>query len=175
MLERVVRRHFVLLAAFFVQPHPPAFALRIIVFDVHVQRRRDAREAVDEQRDQRAVAQPDDRRDVDAVDELFRLVAVEHRGLAFLDDMLRPAHGGGRIAGAPRGGDEHVTGGHRFVSVPTANGATAHVPPERDNARAIELVADAVLSVCGVWIAHFLAGPRGTGKRRRWRRSGATT
>ena len=29
MFEQVVRRHFVLLAAFFVQPHPPAFALRV--------------------------------------------------------------------------------------------------------------------------------------------------
>jgi hypothetical protein len=61
----VVRRHFVLLAAFFVQPHPPAFALRIIVLDIHVQRRRDARERVDQERNQRAVAQSHDRRDVD--------------------------------------------------------------------------------------------------------------
>ena len=57
VFQQVVRRHFVLLAAFLVQPHPPAFALRIVVLDVHVQRRRDAGEGVDQQRDQRPVAQ----------------------------------------------------------------------------------------------------------------------
>jgi len=95
--EQVVRRHFVLLAAFFVQPHPPAFALRIIVFDVHVQRLGDAGEGVDQERDQRPVAQADDGRDVNAVEQFLRFVAVEHRGLAFLDDVLRPTHRGGRI------------------------------------------------------------------------------
>jgi hypothetical protein len=57
MFEQVVRGHFVpLAAAFFVQADPP-FALRIIILDVHVQRRQDAREGVDQQRHQRAVAQ----------------------------------------------------------------------------------------------------------------------
>jgi hypothetical protein len=41
-----VGRHLVLLAAFFVQAHPPAFSLRVVVFDGHVQRCRDAREAI---------------------------------------------------------------------------------------------------------------------------------
>ena len=41
-----------------------------------MQCRRDAREAVDEQSDQRAVAQADDRRDVDAVEQLLGFVAV---------------------------------------------------------------------------------------------------
>ena len=44
MFEQMVRWHFVLLAAFLVQPHPQALALRIIILDVHMQRRRDARE-----------------------------------------------------------------------------------------------------------------------------------
>ncbi len=33
MFQQMMRWHFVLLAAFLVQPHPPALALRIIVFD----------------------------------------------------------------------------------------------------------------------------------------------
>ena len=34
-LELVVRRHLVALAAFLVQPHPPALALGVIVLDLH--------------------------------------------------------------------------------------------------------------------------------------------
>ena len=43
--------------------------------------------------DQRAVAQAGHGRDVDAVEQLFRFVSVEHGGLAFLDDVFRAAHG----------------------------------------------------------------------------------
>src|SRR3954469_23480275 len=38
----VMRRHFMVLAAFLVQPHPPAFAVRIIVMDPHCDNRADA-------------------------------------------------------------------------------------------------------------------------------------
>jgi hypothetical protein len=31
----MMRRHFVTLSAFLMQPHPPAFALRVIVLDAH--------------------------------------------------------------------------------------------------------------------------------------------
>ena len=72
-LEQVVRRHLVLLAAFLVQPHPPALALRVVVLDVHVERGRDPGEGVDQESDQRAVAQPDDRRHIDAVEQLLAL------------------------------------------------------------------------------------------------------
>src|ERR1700761_2933173 len=48
-----------------------------VISDLHVQRRRDAREDVDQQRDQRPVAQAYDGRNVDAVKQLLRLVAVE--------------------------------------------------------------------------------------------------
>ena len=71
--EIVVRRHFVALAAFFVQAHPPAFALAVIVLDAHGDGRADAREGIGHQGDQRAVAQADDGRDVDAVEQLARL------------------------------------------------------------------------------------------------------
>jgi hypothetical protein len=55
-------------------------ALRVVVLDVHVEGGRDAGEAIYKESDQRPVAQPDDRRHVDAVDELLGLVAVEERG-----------------------------------------------------------------------------------------------
>jgi hypothetical protein len=54
-------------------------------------------EAVYQESDQRPVAQPDDRRHIDAVEELLGLVAVEHRRLALFDDVLGPAHGRGRV------------------------------------------------------------------------------
>jgi hypothetical protein len=66
-----------LLAAFLMQPHPPALPLRVIVVEVHLQRGRDAGETVDQQGDQRAVAQPDDRRYIDAVEQCAGLVAEE--------------------------------------------------------------------------------------------------
>ena len=56
-LGLVVDRHLVVLAAFFMQPHPPALALLVIILDVHPHDGRDAREAVDHHGDQRAVAQ----------------------------------------------------------------------------------------------------------------------
>ena len=67
------------------------------VFDVHPDRRADAREGIDHQADQRAVAQTDHGRRVDRVDELPRLGWIEHRRLAAPHDMARPAHGGGRV------------------------------------------------------------------------------
>ncbi len=60
-------------------------------------RRADARERIDHQPDQRAVAQADDGRRVDRVDELARLGRVEHRRLAAPHDVARPAHGGGGV------------------------------------------------------------------------------
>jgi hypothetical protein len=47
ILKEMVRRHLVLLAAFFVQPYPPALALGIVVVDVHVERGRDPGKAID--------------------------------------------------------------------------------------------------------------------------------
>ena len=69
----------------------------IDVLDAHPDRRADAREGIDHQADQRAVAQADDGRRVDRVDELARLGRVEHRRLAAPHDVARPAHGGGRV------------------------------------------------------------------------------
>src|SRR5688572_29495550 len=74
--------HFVLLAAFLMEPHPPALSLGVVVADVHVQGGRDAGEGVGQQRDQRAIAQTDRRRHVDALEELPRLIVGEDRRLA---------------------------------------------------------------------------------------------
>ena len=51
------------------------------------------------QRDQRPIAQADDGRDIDAVEQLARLRRRQHRRLAALDDVLRPAH---RVGGIDR-------------------------------------------------------------------------
>jgi len=90
--EQVMGGHVMALAAFFVEPHPRAPSLDVVVGDSHADRRGDAGEGVDQQGNERPVAQPDRCRDIDAVEKLARLISIEHRGLAFLDDMLRAAH-----------------------------------------------------------------------------------
>ena len=87
------------LAAFFVEAQPPALAVGEIILDAHADRRADAGEAEGHQRDQRAVAQADDGRDVDAVEQLARLRRRQHRRLAALGRVLRPAH---RVGGIDR-------------------------------------------------------------------------
>jgi hypothetical protein len=89
--------HVMMLAAFFVQSRPPALALREVVTDVHVHRGRDPSEGVDQEGDQRAIAQSDWRRHIDAVEELPRFVIGQDRRLAFFYDVLGPAHRGSRV------------------------------------------------------------------------------
>jgi len=79
------------LAALLVEPHPKAAPLRVVVLDVHRDRGTDAGESVDHEPDERAIAEPDDGRDVDAVDEFARLLCREHRRLPLLCDVPRPA------------------------------------------------------------------------------------
>jgi hypothetical protein len=64
-LQQVMGWHLVLLAAFLVQSDPPALALGIVVLDIHVKRGGNAGEGVDQQRNQRAVAQADNGARVD--------------------------------------------------------------------------------------------------------------
>ena len=52
----------------------------------------------------RAIAQADERGHIDGVEQLARLFAGQHRGLADLDDVLRPAH---RMRGIGR---DHLAG-----------------------------------------------------------------
>ena len=88
--------HGVLLAALLVQANPLPPVLRIHVLDAHADRRADAREGIDHQADERAVAEADDGRGVDRVDELPRFLRIEHRRLAAPHDVARPAHGARR-------------------------------------------------------------------------------
>jgi hypothetical protein len=85
LLELVMRRHLVALAAFLVQPHPPALAAGVVVLDPHGNYGADAREGVGHDADQRAIAQADEGRRVEACERAARLFLGEHRRLA-------PAH-----------------------------------------------------------------------------------
>ena len=93
----VVAGDFVPLAAFFMQPNPPPLAVLVIVFDVHIDHRRDAREGVAHEPDDRAIAEADDGIRLDRIEERPRLVGFEDRRLAALHDVLRPADGGRRV------------------------------------------------------------------------------
>src|SRR6266404_8401114 len=88
--------HGVLLAAFFMERDRPARAAGPQVFDFHFESRADAREAVGERGDERAVPQIAKRRGRNGVEELAPFLALEHRRSARLHDVLRSA-GGRRI------------------------------------------------------------------------------
>ena len=94
----VIARHFVVLTAFFVQPHPKAAVLRKHIFDLHCHDRADARKAVEHQADQRLVAQIDVRHAGDAIEQSAHFAGIEDRRFAFAHDMTRPAHRQRRIA-----------------------------------------------------------------------------
>ena len=100
-----------LLATFFVQADPAAASLHEIVTHFHLEHGIDAGEGVDHDADERAIAQPDERRfvrfraavagrvsgDRNAVEQLARLVGRQYRRLALLDDVLGAAHGVGPV------------------------------------------------------------------------------
>jgi len=77
--------HFMLLAAFLLQADPHAAVLHIHVLAAHLERRADAREAVDHQPDQSAVAQAERRAGVDGIQQRPRFLGGQDRRLAFLD------------------------------------------------------------------------------------------
>src|SRR6516225_1308364 len=97
LLKLVMRRHFVALAAFLVQPQPPALASGVIVLDAHGDDGADAGKTVDHHADQRAIAQTDERREVNAVEKMAGLFFRQHRRLATAHDVLGPTHSMGRI------------------------------------------------------------------------------
>jgi hypothetical protein len=106
--ELVMGRHLVALATFLVEADPPAFSVGEVVLDPHRHYCPDAGEGVGHDPDQRAVAQADEGRGVDALDQGAGLVGREHGGLAALDDVLGAAHRGGGIAGKDAAGDESI-------------------------------------------------------------------
>ena len=92
-----------------------------IIFDLHADDGADAGEGVDHDADQRAIAQPDEqgtslptRRqgdllfDLDAGEQLSGLFLAQHRRLAALDDVLRPAHRMRRVDGENLADDQPV-------------------------------------------------------------------
>jgi hypothetical protein len=106
LFEIVVAGHLVLHAAFLVQAHPAAPALHEVVAHLHLERGVDAREAVDHQRDERAIAQPHEHgfeafrlplarrvsHDGNAVEQLAGFLGGKHGRLAFFHDVLGAAH-----------------------------------------------------------------------------------
>ena len=74
-LKIVVAGHDVMLATLLLQAHPETAVLHEHVFDLHGERRANAREGIDHQANQRA-----------------RLLRIEHWRLADLHHMPRPAH-----------------------------------------------------------------------------------
>jgi hypothetical protein len=62
-------RHRVPLAALLAQPHPEAAVLREDILDRHAERRANPGEGIDHEPDQCAIAQTDDGRRVDAVEQ----------------------------------------------------------------------------------------------------------
>jgi hypothetical protein len=82
---------------FFVQPQPPALALGEVVFHPHRQRRADPGEAVDQDADERAIAQPHQAVLRKTLEQLARFFRGKNRRSAAADDVLGPAHHGGRV------------------------------------------------------------------------------
>ena len=61
-IEPVVSGHFMEFSALLVQANPPAFAIGVIVVDIHAKHCRDASEAEDHRRNERPIAKADDGR-----------------------------------------------------------------------------------------------------------------
>jgi hypothetical protein len=89
-LEVVVAWHRVALSALLAQPHPKPAVLCKDILDRHAERRANASERVDHERDQGAVAQPGIRRDIDAVEQRARFRRIEHRRLPACHHMPAP-------------------------------------------------------------------------------------
>src|SRR6476659_9862391 len=65
-------------AALLVQPHPEAAVLRKDILDRHTERSADPGEGIDHEPDQRAIAPPGVRRDIDAVEQRARMLAAKN-------------------------------------------------------------------------------------------------
>jgi hypothetical protein len=107
----------------------------------------DAGEGVGHDADQGAVAQADEGRGVDALDQHAGLVDREHGGLAALDDVLGAAHRGGGIGGEDSAGDKpiekHADGGEvlldgrlrGWLTAPPADNATVRASRKKPKVR----------------------------------------
>ena len=97
LVKVVVRGHGVLLAALLMQAHPAAALLDVVILDPHAGGRADAGECVAHERDEGAVAQPEQGAGVDGGEQLVHLLGRKYGGFALADAVLRPAHGVSRI------------------------------------------------------------------------------
>jgi len=96
-LQRVVGGHLVFLAALFMQAHPPALADRVIVLHLHLERRADAGEGVEQRSNQCPIAQADQVTGIDRREQRFRFLPAWHVRFALGGAVARSAHGGGRV------------------------------------------------------------------------------
>jgi hypothetical protein len=87
-------REFVVLAAFFLEPEPRPLSVRVEVLDVHAGHSADASEAENHDGDDRTVAQADQCRGVDTVEEFAGVIGGQDGRLSTLHDVTRAAHGG---------------------------------------------------------------------------------
>ena len=78
------------LAAFFMQPHPPAFSLLVIILDIHADDGRHAREAVNHHGEQGAIAQAAEFGHVDGIQQQSGFLRVRTGVLPFLMTYLGP-------------------------------------------------------------------------------------
>src|ERR1700733_656731 len=92
------------LAALFVATYPSATVLYIVILDLHLHGGADAREGISHERDERTIAKPDQRIDLDRIEERPHLFCREYRGFAFLHAVAWPADGVGWIQG------DHLSG-----------------------------------------------------------------
>lgn len=99
----VVGRHVVALAALLVKAEPPAFAVLVVIIDLHTHDGAHAGEGVAHQADNGAIAQADDRIRLDGIEQSPGLVRFERGSLAARHHVLGAADGGGRVSWVPPG------------------------------------------------------------------------
>ncbi len=87
------------LAAFFVEPHPAAALLNIVVLDLHLNHGADAGKGVAHERDERAIPEPDELSGVDRIEQCPHLLGRENGGLALLDAVPRSPDRMRRVGG----------------------------------------------------------------------------
>lgn len=92
LLGLVVDRRLVVLPPLLVQPEPGAPPLLVVVLDLHPGDGAHTREAVDHHPYERTVAQADHVRDIDALQQLPRLLSGQDRRLALLGAVAGSAH-----------------------------------------------------------------------------------
>ena len=82
--------------------------MRENILDRHPERRADPGEGIDHEPDERAIAQTDDGRRVNAVEQRARFRRIEHRRLPGRHDVTGPAHRRGRVDRHHLAGDEPI-------------------------------------------------------------------